>query len=122
MTMYDGKEMYEGLLFMRSFKSEENLIPDVTLDMLAARKAGIIIRNVLVDDNYSKSVDREEMTDLLGFLNKVDAKVLVVEDIHDITDDANDLRKMMDRINGMDIIIFELRSMSARFNNYNHEC
>ena len=122
MTMYDGKEMYEGLLFMRSFKSEENLIPDVTLDMLAARKAGIIIKNVLVDDNYSKSVDREEMTDLLGFLNKVDAKVLVVEDIHDITDDANDLRKMMDRINGMDIIIFELRSMSARFNNYNHEC
>ncbi|MGN9019631.1 hypothetical protein ACTNBM_12030 [Lachnospiraceae bacterium HCP1S3_C3] len=122
MTMYDGKEMYEGLLFMRSFKSEENLMPDVTLDMLAARKAGIIIKNVLVDDNYSKSVDREEMTDLLGFLNKVDAKVLVVEDIHDITDDANDLRKMMDRINGMDIIIFELRSMSARFNNYNHEC
>lgn len=122
MTMYDGKEMYEGLLFMRSFKSEEKLIPDVTLDMLAARKAGIIIKNVLVDDNYSKSVDREEMTDLLGFLNKVDAKVLVVEDIHDITDDANDLRKMMDRINGMDIIIFELRSMSARFNNYNHEC
>ena len=121
MTMYDGKEMYEGLLFMRSFKSEENLIPDVTLDMLAARKTGIIIKNVLVDDNYSKSVDREEMTDLLGFLNKVDAKVLVVEDIHDITDDANDLRKMMDRINGMDIIIFELRSMSARFNNYNHE-
>lgn len=122
MTMYDGKEMYEGLLFMRSFKSEENLIPDVTLDMLAARKAGIIIKNVLVDDNYSRSVDREEMTDLLGFLNKVDAKVLVVEDIHDITDDANDLKKMMDRINGMDVIIFELRSMSARFNNYNHEC
>ena len=122
MTMYDVKEMYEGLLFMRSFKSEENLIPDVTLDMLAARKAGIIIKNVLVDDNYSKSVDREEMTDLLGFLNKIDAKVLVVEDIHDITDDANDLKKMMDRINGMDVIIFELRSMSARFNNYNHEC
>ena len=122
MTMYDGKEMYEGLLFMRSFKSEENLIPDVTLDMLAARKAGIIIKIVLVDDNYSRSVDREEMTDLLGFLNKVDAKVLVVEDIHDITDDANDLKKMMDRINGMDVIIFEIRSMSARFNNYNHEC
>ena len=122
MTMYDGKEMYEGLLFMRSFKSEENLIPDVTLDMLAARKAGVIIKNVLVDDNYSRSVDREEMTDLLGFLNKVDAKVLVVEDIHDITDDANDLKKMMDRINGMDVIIFEIRSMSARFNNYNHEC
>ena len=122
MTMYDGKEMYEGLLFMRSFKSEENLIPDVTLDMLAARKAGIIIKNVLVDDNYLKSVDREEMTDLLGYLNKVDAKVLVVEDIHDITDDANDLKKMMDLINGMDVIIFELRSMSARFNNYNHEC
>lgn len=122
MTMYDGKEMYEGLLFMKSFKSEENLIPDVTLDMLAARKAGVIIKNVLVDDNYSKSVDREEMTDLLGFLNKVDAKVLVVEDIHDITDDTNDLKKMMDRINGMDVIIFELRSMSARFNNYNHEC
>ena len=120
--MYDGKEMYEGLLFMRSFKSEENLIPDVTLDMFAARKAGIIIKNVLVDDNYSRSVDREEMTDLLGFLNKVDAKVLVVEDIHDITDDANDLKKMMDRINGMDVIIFEIRSMSARFNNYNHEC
>ena len=65
MTMYDGKEMYEGLLFMRSFRSEENLIPDVTLDMLKARKAGIIINNVLVDDNYSKSVVREKMTDFV---------------------------------------------------------
>ncbi|MBD5136387.1 MAG: hypothetical protein HDT39_10575 [Lachnospiraceae bacterium] len=89
--------------------------------MLASRKAGIIIKNALVDDNYSKSVDREEMSDLLEYLNKVVAKGLVVKDIHDITDDSSDLKTMVNRINSMNIIIFELRSMSDRYNNYNHE-
>lgn len=122
MTMYDGKEMYKGILFLKSMKSDENLIPDAVDDAGLAMKAGIKLETVFVDDNYSKSVDRDEICKLLEFLDGKEQLVLAVEDIHDITDDASDLRLMMDRINSMGIIIFELRTMSARFNNYKNEC
>lgn len=122
MTMYDGKEMYKGILFLKSMKSDENLIPNAVDDAGLAMKAGIKLETVFVDDNYSKSVNRDEICKLLEYLDGKEQQVLAVEDIHDITDDASDLRLMMDRINSMGIIIFELRTMSARFNNYKNEC
>ena len=36
--------------------------------------------------------------------------------------DVSDLKAMIDRINGMGVIIFDLATMTARFNNYSDEC
>ena len=100
MTMYDGKEMMEGLIFVKSMMSLENVQKQVAEDVKYAMKAGV----------HWECLDGSEI------------QVLVVEDIYDITRDASDLRAMMDRINAMGIIIFDLSTMSARFNNYEREC
>lgn len=42
-----------------------------------------------------------------------DYKVLVVEDIYEITRNPEDLKSMMDRINGLGVTIFDLGTMSA---------
>jgi hypothetical protein len=49
-------------------------------------------------------------------------KVLVVEDIYEITRNPEDLKSMMDRINDLGVTIFDLGTMSARYNNYAIEC
>ena len=48
--------------------------------------------------------------------------MLVVGDVYDLTNNIPDLKAMIDRINGMDVIIFDLSTMTARFNNYAKEC
>lgn len=122
MTMYDGKEMMEGLIFVKSMMSLKNVQKQVAEDVKYAMKAGVHCEKMLLDDSYSKSVDRDAMCKLLESLDGSEIQVLVVEDIYDITRDASDLRAMMDRINAMGIIIFDLSTMSARFNNYEREC
>ena len=122
MTIYNGKEMLEGLIFMKSMMSKENVENHALSDAQRAFKAGIHCGNVLLDDSYSRSVDRGAVLDLLEYLATGKYSVLVVENIYDITTDAGDLKAMIDRINGMDVIIFELSTMTARFNNYAKEC
>lgn len=122
MTIYNGKEMLEGLIFMKSMMSKENVENHALSDAKRAFKAGIHCGNLLLDDSYSRSVDRGAVLDLLEYLATGKYSVLVVENIYDITTDAGDLKAMIDRINGMDVIIFELSTMTARFNNYAKEC
>ena len=62
------------------------------------------------------------MRQLVEILETSDYKVLVVEDIYEITRNPEDLKSMMDRINGLGVTIFDLGTMSARYNNYAIEC
>ena len=62
------------------------------------------------------------MRQLMEILEISDYKVLVVEDIYEITRNPEDLKAMMDRINDLGVTIFDLSTMSARYNNYAVEC
>lgn len=91
-----------------------------TLDNLAS--VGIECDQTVVDDGASTSVDRPQMRQLMEILEISDYKVLVVEDIYEITRNPEDLKSMMDRINDLGVTIFDLGTMSARYNNYAIEC
>ena len=75
-----------------------------------------------MDDGVSTSVDREQMRNLIEKLETGKYAVLVVEDIYDITRNPEDLMAMMDRINNLVVTIFDLGTMSARYNNHAVEC
>lgn len=122
MKKYNGKEVLNGLLFIKSMLSEENVVKQAVALRETAAKVGIDCRHVLLDDGYSKSVDREPVYDLLEYLDTGKYDVLVVADVYDITTDAEDLRAMIDRISNMGVIIFDLATMTVRFNNYAIEC
>lgn len=83
---------------------------------------GIECEQTVVDDGASTSVDRPQMRQLMEILEISDYKVLVVEDIYEITRNPEDLKSMMDRINDLGVTIFDLGTMSARYNNYAIEC
>ena len=110
MKKYNGKELYKGLLFIKSMMSMNNVNRQKELDQ------------TVVDDGASTSVDRPQMRQLMEILEISDYKVLVVEDIYEITRNPEDLKSMMDRINDLGVTIFDLGTMSARYNNYAIEC
>lgn len=87
-----------------------------------ALSVGIECEQTVVDDGASTSVDRPQMRQLMEILEISDYKVLVVEDIYEITRNPEDLKSMMDRINDLGVTIFDLGTMSARYNNYAIEC
>ena len=122
MTNYNGKEVLNGLLFIKSMMSVENVERQAIALRKLANKAGVDCTHALLDDSYSKSIDRDAICDLLEYLDTGRYQVLVVEDVYDLTTNIPDLKAMIDRINGMDVIIFDLATMTARFNNYAKEC
>ncbi len=122
MTNYNGKEVLNGLLFIKSMMSVENVERQAIALRKLANKAGVDCKHALLDDSYSKSIDRDAICDLLEYLDTGRYQVLVVEDVYDLTTNIPDLKAMIDRINGMDVIIFDLATMTARFNNYAKEC
>lgn len=122
MTNYNGKEVLNGLLFIKSMMSVENVERQAIALRKLANKAGVDCNHALLDDSYSKSIDRDAICDLLEYLDTGRYQVLVVEDVYDLTNNIPDLKAMIDRINGMDVIIFDLSTMTARFNNYAKEC
>lgn len=122
MTNYNGKEVLNGLLFIKSMMSVENVERQAIALRKLANKAGVDCNHALLDDSYSKSIDRDAICDLLEYLDTGRYQVLVVEDVYDLTNNIPDLKAMIDRINGMNVIIFDLATMTARFNNYSDEC
>ena len=122
MIVYNGKEVLNGLLFIKSMMSVENVEKQAIALRKLANKAGVDCNHALLDDSYSKSIDRDAICDLLEYLDTGRYQVLVVEDVYDLTNNIPDLKAMIDRINGMNVIIFDLATMTARFNNYAKEC
>ena len=122
MTNYNGKEVLNGLLFMKSMMSVENVERQAIALRKLANKAGVDCNHALLDDSYSKSIDRDAICDLLEYLDTGRYQVFVVEDVYDLTTNVPDLKAIIDRINGMGVIIFDLATMTARFNNYADEC
>lgn len=122
MTNYNGKEVLNGLLFIKSMMSVENVERQAIALRKLANKAGVDCNHALLDDSYSKSIDRDAICDLLEYLDTGRYQVLVVEDVYDLTTNIPDLKAMIDRINGMNVIIFDLATMTVRFNNYAKEC
>ena len=122
MKKYNGKELYKGLLFIKSMMSMNNVNRQKELDQTYALSVGIECEQTVVDAGASTSVDRPQMRQLVEILETSDYKVLVVEDIYEITRNPEDLKSMMDRINGLGVTIFDLGTMSARYNNYAIEC
>lgn len=122
MTNYNGKEVLNGLLFIKSMMSVENVERQAIALRKLANKAGVDCNHALLDDSYSKSIDRDAICDLLEYLDTGRYQVLVVEDVYDLTNNIPDLKAMIDRINGMNVIIFDLATMTTRYNNYAKEC
>ena len=122
MKKYNDKRLCKGILFIKSMMSISNVNKKKELDQENAFKAGIVCEKKAMEDGRSGSVDRPPMSQLVEILETADYDVLVVEDIYELTQDPQDLRVLMDRINGFGVIIFDLSTMSARYNNYTIEC
>lgn len=122
MNNRDGKMVHKGLLFIKSMASQEDVMLKAIADAKKAHEFNIELPHAYLDSGYNRSVDREEIYNLLEYLAGGEYQVLVVEDIKAITGNVNDLQNIMDKIQSFGVTIFDLGFKNSRFNNYNEEC
>ncbi|MGC6174036.1 hypothetical protein [Lacrimispora sp. 38-1] len=72
----------------------------------------------VVDRSNSRSVDREEIKELMVRLVMENIEVLIVRDILEITNNEDDLESITNEILGMGICIYELSTGLFRYNSY----
>lgn len=94
MTNYNGKEVLNGLLFIKSMMSVENVERQAIALRKLANKAGVDCNHALLDDSYSKSIDRDAICDLLEHLDTGRYQVPVVMDVYDLITNIPDLKAM----------------------------
>ena len=93
MKKYNGKELYKGLLFIKSMMSMNNVNRQKELDQTYALRVGIECEQTVVDDGASTSVDRPQMRQLMEILEtfRMHRKIFKKQSIHD------DLMKMREK-------------------------
>ena len=85
----------KGICFIKSRKAYINIL-QINRDIFnTAIRNGIEITDFFVDDSSSKDYDREELTDLIAFMENTSAEVLVLRNLYDITDNPDDVREFI---------------------------
>lgn len=85
----------KGISFIKSRKAYINVL-QINRDIYnAAMRNGIEITDFFVDDSNSKDYDREELTELITYMENSSAEVLVLRNLYEITDNPDDVREFI---------------------------
>lgn len=91
----EQKSAIKGISFIKSRKAYINVL-GINKDIYnSAKKNGIEITDFFVDDSNSRDYDREELTELISFMENSSAEVLVLRNLYEITDNPDDVREFI---------------------------
>ena len=112
------EEPLKGLLFLKTKMADCNIHTFCGNSKLQCGKIHIQQVDEIIDQSNRRDVDRNEIGDLMQLLETGKYEVLIVRDIWELTNDADDLEVRTNEILAMGIGIFELSSKIFRYNNY----
>jgi len=119
---YDGMYVNEALLFITSRRAVCNIEDICKVKSEQCKSYGILCKDVLTDRSSGKSSDRKQISKLMEMLESGDYSVLVVSDIHELTNNQADLEELMNDIALLGVGIFDMSVMQYRHNNYDEGC
>ena len=103
---YEGDGL--GVGFVKSRKAPKKVIEQELEMHDEAEFRGIDLVNIIVDDSSGADVDRFCIDNLVEWMEKKMIDVLVVNDIHDITKDQDDLVEFILKAFELDVRIISL--------------
>lgn len=111
----DCRRRYKGVGFIKSRKSEFQIM-DMAEDMIKASDVkGIKLKELIVDDSSGRDIDRERVDELVQWMEKDEIDAVVIHSIYDISRDNDDLRKFLIKAEELGVSIF---SMETKTNLY----
>lgn len=122
MENYNGMELVNGVLFIKSLASQKSIEQAALSSVQYAFRKNVLCEDALLDDTTSKDIDRNCIYDLFDYLETGKYRVLVVNDIFDITTHGADLKSFINRVNDMGIAVLDLSLDAFVSCNNNEEC
>lgn len=106
---------YLGLAFIRTRMADckVNCIMETMEEV--ANELQVELLDVIVDRSGSKHVDRKEMDALYEWLDVVPVNLLLLENLSDITDDEEDLKRFKEDMNDRNIIALCLKDHTVYY-------
>lgn len=108
MMNYEDSPIVNGILFMSSMKSQENVEQMVMQIKVQCAKENILVENVAVEHNRigSMDMDRPVIKSVVNAVVSGDCEVLVLRNQYDVTEDDADWEKFVGNMADMDVQVY----------------
>lgn len=99
---------YKGIGYIKSRKSDSKIM-DMATDMKkVAYLKNIEVVDVIVDSSSGRDVDREELDELVAWMEKDYIDVVVLKSIFDISKDDEELLKFLRKAETLGVSVYSL--------------
>lgn len=99
---------YKGIGYIKSRKSDSKIM-DMATDMKkVAYLKNIELVDVIVDSSSGRDVDREELDELVAWMEKDYIDVVVLKSIFDISKDDEELLKFLRKADALGVSVYSL--------------
>ena len=99
---------YKGIGYIKSRKSDSKIM-DMETDMKkVAYLKNIELVDIIVDSSSGRDVDREELDELVAWMEKDYIDVVVLKSIFDISKDEEELLKFLRKAEALGVSVYSL--------------
>ncbi len=99
---------YKGIGYIKSRKSDSKIM-DIETDMKkVAYLKNIELVDIIVDSSSGRDVDREELDELVAWMEKDYIDVVVLKSIFDISKDDEELLKFLRKAEALGVSVYSL--------------
>lgn len=99
---------YKGIGYIKSRKSDSKIM-DMETDMKkVAYLKNIELVDIIVDSSSGRDVDREELDELVAWMEKDYIEVVVLKSIFDISKDDEELLKFLRKAEALGVSVYSL--------------
>lgn len=100
---------YKGIGYIKSRKSDSKIM-DMATDMKkVAYLKNIELVDIIVDSSSGRDVDREELDELVAWMEKDYIDVVVLKSIFDISKDDEELLKFLRKAEALGVSVYSLK-------------
>lgn len=99
---------YKGIGYIKSRKSDNKIMDMETYMKKVAYLKNIELVDIIVDSSSGRDVDREELDELVAWMEKDYIEVVVLKSIFDISKDDEELLKFLRKAEALGVSVYSL--------------
>lgn len=103
----------KGIGFAKTRKAMSNVFLFIQDMCKVAKDNDIYPIGIIVDEGWSKDIDRREINQLFQRLDEDELSAIIFQNVHDVTDDEEDFRKFMQDMSKKSIVVVDMKTQKV---------
>lgn len=112
-TQVSKNEVLRGIGFVKTRKALPNVHLFIKKMCKVASSLDIYPIGIIIDDGWSKDIDRQSVNRLYQHLEEDELSVVIFQNVHDITDDEKDFHKFMSNMREKSITVVDMKTQKV---------